>query len=220
MTIRAVRIGALFGAVTAVVLAASALAFAAPTITNAGFTNPIAYDLKSLQQTRFYATVDRPVWAVLRISNGTGEVVRAYNGPVTVVGKPFWFPAWNGKTSRGCRLPSALGYTWDLTVDRGGLSSTRHGTIAVTRTLLRERGQTEVPDSRPETEIVWSRYMVAGPARVQLRAVSTSTADVSVFVQNDVDALNSSVVGHWTTVAQPPGSTALSVFTRALDPRA
>lgn len=166
-----------------------ATAAAAPAISEAAWTNPIGYELKSLQWTHFYATFDRPVWAVLTVHDGAGhEVARVYDGAVPEAGKRFWFPSWNGKAAGGRRLPSSAGYTWRLRAYRNGEVTEKAGRIAISRIIFTIKStlvNDEWPENQLSREVRWDRYMVDGKTAnmyIQASAPSTETDYPGFFV--------------------------------------
>lgn len=184
--------------------AGAASANPAPVITEAGATNPIAYELKSLRWTHFYATFDQPVWVVLTVHDGTGrEVARVFDGAVPNAGERFWFPSWNGKTNLGARLPSSAGYTWRIRAYRSGWVTENTARIAVTKVIFTIYDTPGNPgEVRPSTEQVYSRYLTDGSANVYMTIWNRDACDVQV------------------TMPQAPGapSTAGNVGTWKLDP--
>jgi len=134
-------------------------AVAAPVITEAKFTNPVAYELKSLLTTRMYCTVDTPgVWATLTVSNYKGVVKTVYSGAIPTANQRFWMPPWNGMDASGARLPTGV-YNWTLTVAKGTTRTTTTGKIAISK--INFNVSATLGD---EQSTSFSRYMVPGPA--------------------------------------------------------
>lgn len=160
---------AVFVAMLAALLtfAFASTAFAAPGVTNAKFSNPVAYELKSLLSTRFTCDVDTPgTWGRLDILGANGVVKTVYNGPLTQ--GTNWFPLWNGYGANGKRLPSAS-YDWRLTVTKGGESTIVRGKLTVSKIHFVISGQAD-----PDTPYFYSRYMMPGNANVYSRIVNNS----------------------------------------------
>ena len=156
--------------------------FAAPEaralrINEVRYTGPVAYELKSLQTTRFWCTVDTPgVWATLRIKDGQGRVVRTiYSGPIQEANKRFYFPLWNGLDDNGQRLFSAS-WNWELTVNKGGAVATKTGKITVSKIEFFLTGR--VSDLK---EDLFSRYMIPGNANIYIRTSTSGPFDAFMF---------------------------------------
>lgn len=149
-------------------------AFAAPGVTNAKFSNPVAYELKSLLSTRFTCDVDTPgTWGRLDILGANGVVKTVYNGPLTQ--GTNWFPLWNGYGANGKRLPSAS-YDWRLTVTKGGESTVVRGKLTVSKIHFVVQGR--LTDLGEES---YSRYMVPGSANIYWQFTNNSWVDSLYF---------------------------------------
>lgn len=174
-----VRLFALTVLAAALSLALASPAVAAPKATEAAFTNPVAYELKSLLSTRFYCTVDTAgTWAVLDVFSADGIVKTVYSGPIAAANTKTYFPAWDGKDYLGRRLPSAS-YEWRLTLSKGGQSSVTRGKITVSRItfFVKGEGSTEGMDLQ-------NRYMLPGNANIylDLAALGTDGATLSINI--------------------------------------
>lgn len=164
--------------VIAVALAWAAPAFAAPGILFAKYTNPIAYELKSLQSTRFYTRVDTAnVWAALKVRTPYGDKY-IYRGAIPTAGTNFYFPLWDGKGPSGQRLPTSVAYRWSLTVTRGGQSTTASGTIPVTRIYTSISGSVSQSyfDNFELFTHTYHSYFVKGWVTAYLSARATASA--------------------------------------------
>jgi len=154
-----------------------ASAVAAPVITEAKFTNPVAYELKSLLTTRMYCTVDTPgVWATLTVSNYKGVVKTVYSGAIPTANQRFWMPTWNGMDASGARLPTGV-YNWTLTVAKGTTKTTTTGKIAISKINFNVSGV-----AAAQQAVKASRYMVAGPAYLYVWASTTNSSNNSAFI--------------------------------------
>lgn len=163
--------------VCALLASAAPATAAAPRIKEISFTNPVAYELKSLLTTRFYCTVDQPgVWARLDIMGADGPVKTIYNGPIERADERFWFPLWNGLDSAGRRLPSAS-YEYRLTVNKGATATTKTGRITVSRinfflkgTLASQKGKAESRYMLNEAAnfYVWGKTLNASQTKLYL----------------------------------------------------
>lgn len=146
-------------------------AYAAPVVTNAKFSNPVAYELKSLLTTRFTCDVDTAgTWGRLDILGASGIVKTIYNGPL--VQGTNWFPLWNGLDASGKRLPSAS-YDWRLTVSKGGESTVVTGKITVSKIHFFIKGRLQ--DLAAADEL---RYMIPGNANIYYDMVTADILDV------------------------------------------
>lgn len=152
----------------ALVFAASA--YAAPGVTNAKFSNPVAYELKSLLSTRFTCDVNTSgTWGKLDIMGANGIVKTVYSGPLTA--GTNWFPLWNGMDASGKRLPSAS-YDWRLTVTKGGESTVVRGKITVSKIHFIVKGRLQ------DLGIAYyDRYMIPGNANIYFQATNESFVD-------------------------------------------
>lgn len=198
----------MLAAVLCALFAGVAVAGAAPKIVEASYTNAVAYELKSLQWTHFYATFDQPVWAVLTVHDGAGrEVARVFDGAVPEANKRFWFPSWNGKDAHGRHLPSSAGYIWKLRAVRGGQTAEASGRIAICKVLFTIRDQVThdaATDSRFEAERDYQRYMIDGPANVYISATSKNGCDafaVTMYGQPGATSFQSGNVGAYSIAA-------------------
>jgi hypothetical protein len=100
-----------------VIVFAGVMPASAMTVKSIKVTNAVAYDIKSLQSTRFLASVDTTgVYAVLKVKTAAGDLV-LYKGPINTTA-PVQLASWNG-LSGGKRLPSAV-YGVTLTINKGG----------------------------------------------------------------------------------------------------
>ncbi|MBU4557004.1 MAG: hypothetical protein KJ747_09050 [Actinobacteria bacterium] len=136
-----------------------------PQATSAHFTNPVAYELKSLLTTEFKCTIDKPgTWAVLDIFSADGIVKNVYDGPISVAGEEVTFPAWDGTDYRRRRMPSAS-YEWRLTLLKNGERSYTRGKICVSKINFFISG---VSDNGEGVQ-VFSRYMIPGNANIYMR---------------------------------------------------
>jgi hypothetical protein len=173
----------LAAAVLMVALAAPS-AFAGTPVVQAGYSNSIAYNLKSLQTTRFWGSVLYPnMWAVLKVGTPYGDRY-LYKGPIQAAGTRFDFPVWDGRGPHGERLPSSGGYRWTLTVNKGGNSWTTSGVIAVSRIIVTTSvTTTEEFLQLRNMETFQDAYMLAGSYRCYLTAISTAapTEDPGCF---------------------------------------
>jgi len=168
-------------ALFAAVLAFGVLAFAqsahALAINDVKYTGPVAYELKSLQTTRFYCSVDTPgVWATLRIKDGEGRVVKTiYSGPINDANTWFYFPLWNGLDNNGKRLYTSS-WNWELTVNKGGQTAVKTGKITVSKIAFFVTGRAQYPNVD-----LFSRYMVPGNANIYVRTSSPVSFDAFQF---------------------------------------
>lgn len=200
-----IRLGALALIVSALWSAGATSAFAAPAVKEMGVTNPIGYELKSLQWTHFYATFDQPVWVVLTVHDGTGrEVARVFDGAVPTANQRFWFPSWNGKDACGHRLPSSAGYTWKVTAYRGGQSASKNGRIVISRVYftIKETVPNPAIADRPMTERRYTRYLVDGSANLYLSAGATETVTFQLTMPQTptATATYAGNIGSWRMV--------------------
>lgn len=145
-------------------------------------TNPIAYNLKSLQTTHFYASVDTTgVWADLVVKTPKGDI-HVYRGPMNVANRNFWFPAWNGLGPNRTRLPSSGGYIVQLTINRGGQFATAKNSISISRWYGIVSGISENSLAGPDptgidmitTRTPWA-WVVPGNMNVYVHATSAVT---------------------------------------------
>lgn len=193
-------------------LAIASSAFAAPKISEAAYTNAIAYDLKSLQSTHFYATFDRPVWAELTIHDGAGrKVAKIFDGSISEANKRFWFPSWNGKNSAGKRLPSSGAYIWKLRAVSDGQESVTTGKIAVCKVLFTMRGDFPTArEQKPAWEPIYERYMVKGAATIYTRAVrgGDDATPLSIYYASRSESTQYyGKLGDWDVSASQPLNT-------------
>lgn len=159
----------------------------APKALTARFSNPVAYELKSLLTTRFHASVDSPnVWAVLTVSCPSGPKT-LYDGPIGAANQDFVFPAWNGTDAKGNRLTSSS-YDWQLTVTKGGASSTTTGKITVSRIFFTMKGR-----SSAGAVIHHQGYMIPGSANFYVGATTTRASDSLRITVNGPNHYNATV---------------------------
>jgi hypothetical protein len=141
-----------------------------PRIVAAGFSNPVAYDLRSLRSTRFVFTADRSACGVtltLRTPNGPATL---FSGVVpNAAGVPYALPAWDGKV-RGMRLPTGM-YGWVLTVRKSGVTATRTGSLLLSRVCLSFSGSSTSGIARTH-----SVYLVTGRATCTIEATSVASS--------------------------------------------
>jgi hypothetical protein len=136
------------------------------------YTNPVAYDLKSLRTTRFYTRVDRDgVRAELTVRCPSG-VKKIYSGSVGPKGQTFYFPAWDGTGPRGEKLPSAV-YDWQLKLTKDGATRTYSGKISVSRVYFSLSGV-----AKGGSPVKRAAYMVAGNANCYVTAKTSSRWDM------------------------------------------
>lgn len=177
------RILVVLALAAAMTFAFTTSALAAPGVTNAKFSNPIAYELKSGLYTRFTCDVNTPgTWGRLDILGANGVVKTVYSGPM--VQGTNWLPLWNGLDSSGRRLPSAS-YEWRLTVSKGGEVTTVNGKLIVCKVCFTVKGT--VSDGRLDVQ----RYMIPGTVNIYYTlgpTVSSSQlmpsrpVDIAIFV--------------------------------------
>lgn len=148
---------------------------AAPVVTNAKFSGPVAYELKSLLTTRFSCDVDQAgTTGKLDILGASGVVKTIYNG--ALVQGTNWLPLWNGLDSSGNKLPSAS-YDWRLTVSKNGESTVVRGKITVSKINFYVKGSLANGASTSA-----SRYMIPGTANCYIWAkTDTGTTATAVF---------------------------------------
>jgi hypothetical protein len=164
-----------FVALVALIVAGTAsVAFAAPGITSHGVTNQVAWGLKSMQYTYFYAgIVPSNAWVKLEILSSKGVVAKVYEGAVNKLGKDsigrYWSPRWYGKDKNGKILPTGV-YNYKWTVSSAGSSVTRKGNIAVSRVwwTITGAGTTSAPAA-------FERYLYGGTTRAYYRTYSAET---------------------------------------------
>jgi hypothetical protein len=127
-------------------------------------SNPIAYDLKSLQTTRFSTKTNvGGAYAVLSVDTPNGPVY-LYRGAIPTADTDFFFPLWNGSGNDGKRLKPST-YPWKLTLSKGGLATTTtRGKILVANITFPVNG---VGTGMPQ---FYERHMNAGPANCYLTA--------------------------------------------------
>ncbi len=197
---RSTRSCILFLATAMAVLAFAAPALAVPRATFVKYSNPIAYQLKSLQTTRFYTNVDTGnVWAELKVATPYGDRF-IYKGPIAAAGKNFFFPLWNGTGPHGENLPSSAGYQWTLTVSQSGLSSATRGTIAVTKIYMGTHVKATAADLLShDLEVRRSAYLITGSFNIYVSAFSSAPSTwtpnpgaIDIFVETGNTAGSSS----------------------------
>lgn len=168
---------------------------AAPVVTGARFTGPIAYELKSLLTTRLTCNVDQAgTTGRLDILGANGVVKTIYNGPMTA--GTNWLPVWNGLDSAGKRLPSAT-YDWKLTVAKGGESTVVRGKIAVSKISFIVKGNVA-----PGAAMTADRYMIPGTANCYIRA-STSSGDTVTMLFSINLSYTTTRLGQTMTIPYP-----------------
>ncbi len=181
---------AVFVAMLAALLtfAFASTAFAAPGVTYAKFSNPVAYELKSLLSTRFTCDVDTPgTWGRLDILGANGVVKTVYNGPLTQGAN--WFPLWNGLDNAGKRLPSAS-YDWRLTVTKGAESTVVRGKITVSKIQFVVKGRSD-----GQVITFQDRYMIPGSANIYWQATNRTSSSSSLHVELRAPSTVASPVG-------------------------
>jgi hypothetical protein len=135
------------------------------------YTNPLAYDLKSLRSTRFYTSVDKPnVWAELSVKCPTGTKY-LYKGAIPNAGENFYFLPWDGMGPDGKRMTSAA-YEWTLRLSQSGSTSTYTGKITVSRICFSISGT-----AKAGSPVRTSAYMVPGSANCYIAATSGAASD-------------------------------------------
>jgi hypothetical protein len=164
-----------FAALVATIVAGTAsVALAAPDITSHNVTNQIAWGLKSMQYTYFYAGVTpATAWVKLEILSSKGVVKKIYDGPVNKLGKDpsgrYWSPRWYGHDNSGRMLATGI-YNYKWTATSAGSSVTRRGNIAVSRVWLTMTGA-----GTTGAPAAFERYMYAGRTRVFYHVYSAET---------------------------------------------
>lgn len=143
-------------------------------VTNAKFSNPIAYKLKSLLSTQFQCTVNTTgATARLDILNGTGGVVKTVYSGALANGTNI-LPRWNGLDKYGRRLPSSS-YKWRLVVSKPGSAAvTTYGNITISKIYFLLSGNSSTATQN------FSRYMVPGNANLYF-AMNTAEPTGDVF---------------------------------------
>lgn len=189
-SLRALLVLAMF---TVALFVGVATAAAAPVVKEAAFTNPVAYELKSLLTTRFYCTVDTPgSWATLTVSNSKGVVKTLYSGAINTTSRTY-FPAWNGLDSAGKRLPTAS-YDWKLTITKGGSTTVKTGKITVSKVQFFLKGDYTPSGNLPPTPLAfmfatYDRYMIDAPVNIYYRVGSKSAGSLTTSVQFKADPM-------------------------------
>lgn len=140
-----------------------------PVVTSAKFSNPIAYQLKSLLTTRFSCNVDvSGATGKLQILNGNGVIVKTiYNGALAAGANTL--PAWNGLDANGKRLFTAA-WTWRLTVTKNGKSTVITGKIPVSKIYFSMTGTATSLQSQ-------IKYMMPGNANIYIQASTARATD-------------------------------------------
>jgi hypothetical protein len=155
-----VRVVTLLVLTTMLVLGWTAGAWAAPPVINSiRYTNQIAYDLRSLQSTRFIANVDHDSTpATLTVKTMRGDVV-VWHGRIPAADTNFFVPLWNGMGPDGRKLPPAV-YDWEFKIGYQG-----EGTNAAIRPMLAGGGESWVA-ARSSGKIIVSNvcFNVSGMA--------------------------------------------------------
>jgi len=162
------RLCAIFALAVLGALLIAPSAFALPNAEEAAFTNPVAYELKSLLTTHFYVKLDtNDVWATLDILGADGSVVKTvYSGPTGWAGPRYYFPYWNGLDKNGHRLPSA-NYRWRLQLAKGTQRNYYYGNITVSKINFFIKGRDA---SSGGTTALADRYMIPGNVNLYVQA--------------------------------------------------
>jgi len=154
-------------------------AFALPHAEEAAFTNPVAYELKSLLTTHFYVKLDTDnVWATLDILAADGSVVKTvYSGPTGRAGVRYYFPYWNGLDKNGRRLPSA-NYRWRLQLAQGNQRNYYYGNITVSKINFFMKGSGLPGGSTSDLTVSqqFNRYMIPGNANIYMQVWETDSS--------------------------------------------
>ena len=166
--------------VVALAWSLSATALAAPTLTASGATNPVAWGIKSLQWTAFWAKSGTPnAWAAVQVLSTSGVVATVYNGSLanrpTDSGGRTIFPAWNGKDASGRYLATG-NYRYRIQLSQGGLTVSASGPIAVSRNRW-------TLDTRTGGGRVNKRYVYTGPMWLYMSGSTETTAGDAVQVE-------------------------------------
>jgi hypothetical protein len=167
--------------VVAIAAGTASVASAAPDITSHGVTNQVAWGLKSLQYTYFYAgVVPSNAWVKLEVVGGNGVVAKIYDGAVNKLGKDsigrYWSPRWYGRDNNGKMLPTGV-YNYQWTASSAGSSVIRKGIIVVSRVwwTITGAGPASAPDG-------FDRYLYGGKTRVFYHTYSAETTTTYMAV--------------------------------------
>jgi hypothetical protein len=189
-------------AAACILFAAVSPAFAL-TVKTLGSTNPVAYDIKSLQSTRFYAAADQPnCYAVLKVKTASGYIT-IYKGALGTATSYF---SWRGLSADGHRLPSAV-YDYTLTVNKGTASATKSGKISVSKIWFTFSGR-----SVALATVKHRGYMKAGNANVYVSANSPTKPDSMAMRIAGPGGLNSEIMYRYVYSWRPLSAT---VYLRA-----
>ena len=132
-----------------------------------GFTNPIAYGLKSLLTTRFNAALSAPADTVkLTVPTAKGTVT-LYNGAVATTATTQ-LASWNGLVA-GAKLVAG-NYKWTLSVWKGGNVSVSTGNLIISNIYI----PLSVPGNGAAQS--FARYMHAGATNVYVSGKTGATA--------------------------------------------
>lgn len=178
------------------VLLTAPSAFALPHAEEAAFTNPVAYELKSLLTTHFYVKLDTDdVWATLDILAADGSVVKTvYSGPTGRAGVRYYFPYWNGLDKNGRRLPSA-NYRWRLQLAKGTQRNYYSGNITVSKInfFIKGVGQPDGSTSDLSVSQQFNRYMIPGNANIYMQVWETDSSVNGARLTADIAYTTSSI---------------------------
>lgn len=141
-----------------------------PLIFAAGFAGPVAYELKSLQSTRFGFSASEPDVNATLVVHGArsdgGDLALFTDSSVKLWPDPSQV-AWTGRNEKGQRLRSGV-YSWTLTATRPGRTpQTVKGSVLVCRIVFDKEGVSIGGSAQ-----ALRGYMIRGDARVYLTAFS------------------------------------------------
>ena len=154
-------------------------------ITSAGFTNPVAYSIKSLLTTRMNLTCNTSgvhAKLVVHIPAYRGKPAAdwtVYNGNIAnLAGVEYAFPAWNGRSPvTGKQAPYAASYHWTLTVTGNGETATKTGSLLLCTIYFQTKGASAANHAVAARCYLKGSAAVPGAVNFYISAKSTASSD-------------------------------------------
>jgi hypothetical protein len=160
-----------------------------PKILSAGFSNPVAYDIASLQKTTFRTSTDvSGARAVLTLRTSAGNKT-IWSGTLPKANAVVALPAWNGMV--GGRRMATGSFDWDLKVTTTGGTTATSGKILLSKIYFGFSGVTA-----PGATRVHTGYTKAGFMNVYVSA-GTSSAGGTFTLAAHRGTSYSAGIGSW-----------------------
>lgn len=177
-------------------------------VNSAGFSNPIAYALKSLLSTKMTFNANASSVHAKLVVNVPGGAWTIYDGnTANKVGESFSLPAWNGKNpATGQKAPFAASYSWTLTLSKAGQPSvTKSGTILLSTVYFQMKAAAGGATTHTGSGYLQSPPSATGSVNIYVSAAAPSADKLAIGVTGPAGSRYTNVVptnSPWTL----PGS--------------